>query len=114
MLPVVQTNRDSNYCNYLASLFEISRPSCYEYESLKENTTRLFWENLSQELTNEEKVLEQYIQSKMGYLEEKLKNGTFNILPHMVLGCPTNVIEIDHMGTPVSVSIRSSESWTIV
>lgn len=114
VLPVVQTNRDSNYCNYLASLFEISRPSCYEYESLKENTTRLFWENLSQELTNEEKVLEQYNQSKMGYLEEKLKNGTFNILPHMVLGCPTNVIEIDHMGTPVSVSIRSSESWTIV
>ena len=38
VLPVIESNNPSHYCYCLASLFEISNPSCYEYESLKDNT----------------------------------------------------------------------------
>lgn len=33
VLPVVKTDADCTYCQYLASLFDISSPLCYEYES---------------------------------------------------------------------------------
>ena len=113
VLPVVQSSNPSNYCYFLASLFDISHPLCYEYESLKENTTRMFWETLDQEKTEEEILQEQYEQSKMGYLEEKLKTAKFETLPHIEIGCPTEGITLDYTGAPVLVEIRSSGPFTI-
>lgn len=113
VLPVVQSSNSSNYCNFLASLFDISQPLCYEYESLKENPARIFCKTLDEEKTEEEILREQYEQSKMGYLEEKLKNAQLETLPYIVIGCPTEGITLDHTGTTVSIDVRSSGPFTI-
>lgn len=112
VLPVIESNNPSNYCHCLASLFDISQPLCYEYESLKENTSRIFWE-IDEEKTDEEKLKEQYGQSKMGYLEEKLKNAQFGMLDHIVIDCPDSGIVLDHAGTPINIKIRSSGPYKI-
>ena len=113
VLPVIESNNSSHYCYCLASLFEISKPSCYEYESLKVNTTRMFCKKIEKEKTEKEILREQYEQSKMGYLEKKLKNAEFVILPHIVVGCPLNGIALDYTGTPVDVKVRASGPFTI-
>ena len=113
VLPVIQSNNTAHYCYYLASLFEISKPSCYEYESLKENTSRIFGKTLDEEKTNEEKVREQYCRSKMGYLEERLNMAQFETLPHIVVGCPTEGITLDWTGLPICIEVRSSGPFTI-
>lgn len=114
VLPVVQSSNPSNYCYFLASLFDISHPLCYEYESLKENTTRVFLETLDQEKTEEKILQEQYEQSKMGYLEEKLKTAKFETLPHIVIGCPSKGILFPNVeGATINVPVRSSGPFTI-
>lgn len=114
VLPVIESNNPSHYCFCLASLFEISKPSCYEYESLKENTSRMFWENADQEKTKEEILQEQYDRSKMGYLEEKLKHSQFEVLPHIVIGCPAKGVLLPNVvGTTINVPVRSSGPFTI-
>ena len=114
VLPMVESNNPSHYCYYLASLFTISHPSCYEYESLKENTTRIYIETIGDEKTEAEKVYEQYGQSKMGYLENKLKKAHFETLPHIVIGCPTEGILFGNVvGTSLNVIVRSSGPFTI-
>lgn len=112
VLPVIESNNPSNYCYCLASLFDISQPLCYEYESLKENTSRIFWKR-GEEKTDEEKIKEQYKQSKMGYLEEKLKSAQFGTLDHIVIECPAEGIVIDQAGTPINIKVRSSGPYTI-
>lgn len=113
VLPVIDSNNPSTYCYYLASLFEISQPLCYEYESLKENTTRMFWDIIDQEKTEEEILREQYEQSKMGYLEGKFKKAKFETLPHVAVKCPEQGLILNYEGTPISVNIRSSEPFVI-
>ena len=63
--------------------------------------------------TDEEKIKEQYEQSKMGYIEEKLKNAHFGTLNHIVIDCPDEGIVLDSEGTPVSLNIRSNVNYTI-
>ena len=43
----------------------------------------MFWKEVGQEKTEEEILREQYYQSKMGYLEDKLKNSQFETLLHI-------------------------------
>ena len=114
VLPVIQSNNTSNYCFCLASLFEISKPSCYEYESLKENTARIYLEDVGIVKNEDEILREQYEQSKMGFLEEKLKMAKLEILPHIVIGCPTKGILFPNVvGTTINVPVRSSGPFTI-
>lgn len=113
VLPVIESDNPSTYCYCLASLFDISQPLCYEYESLKENIIRMFWKKVGQEKTEEEILREQYDQSKMGYLEEKLKSAQFKTLDHLVVGCPSEGIMLDSAGSPVNVKVRSSRPFTI-
>ena len=114
VLPVIESDNPSTYCYCLASLFDISQPLCYEYESLKENTTRMFWKKVGQEKTEEEILREQYDQSKMGYLEDKLKNSQFETLPHIVIGCPAKGISLPNVvGATTNVAVRSSGPFTI-
>lgn len=54
VLPVIQSNNPSNYCYCLASLFDISQPLCYEYESMKDYTFRMFKKG-DKKKTDEEK-----------------------------------------------------------
>lgn len=112
VLPVIQSNNPSNYCYCLASLFDISQPLCYEYESMKDYAFRMFKKG-DKKKTDEEKIKEQYEQSKMGYLEEKLKNAHFGTLNHIVIDCPDEGIVLDSEGTPVSLNIRSNVNYTI-
>lgn len=114
VLPVIDSNNPSTYCYCLASLFDISRPLCYEYESLKENTTRIYYSADADTVKTEEDILrEQYEQSKMGYLEDKLKSTQFETLGHLVIDCPSEGITLDCSGSPVVVKIRSSGPFTI-
>lgn len=113
VLPVIESNNPSTYCYCLASLFDISRPLCYEYESLKENTTRMHWEEVGLEKTEEEILREQYEQSKMGYIEEKLKSAKFETLDYLVVDCPSEGITLDCMGNPIDFKVRSSGLFTI-
>jgi hypothetical protein len=113
VLPVIESNNPSTYCYCLASLFDISHPSCYEYESLKENTRRMFWEDAGREKTEDEILREQYDQSKMGYLEDKLKMALFETLPHLVIACSLDGIMLDWTGNSTNVEVRASGSFTL-
>lgn len=114
VLPVVESNNSANYCYYLASLFEISQPVYYEYESLKEDTACVCREFGNQEKTNVKTIREQYKTSKMGYIEEKLKNVPFPSLPYLVLGLPANnTIELDYTGKTKSFDIHTNQSFII-
>lgn len=112
VLPVIESNNPSNYCYCLASLFDISQPLCYEFETLKDNSLHKFVE-IDKNKTDKEKIEEQYKQSKMGYLEWRLKNSSFTTLPHIVVGCPSEGIILDQYGTPISIIVRSSEPFKI-
>ena len=102
ILPVVETSAKENYCHYLASLFDISQPSCYEI--LKENILHL-------ESCGEEDEYE-YESSAMGIMENKLKSSDFKELPHIYV--PSVVIELDWRGEqPVKVPIYSNVDWEI-
>lgn len=115
VLPVIESDNPSNYCYCLASLFDISLPLCYEYESFKENTTSVFRETIDKEKTNEEIVREQHEQLiiKMRYLEERLRNTQFETLNHIVIDSPNEGITLDSSGHPVSIRIRSNVPFTI-
>lgn len=113
VLPVIESKNPANYCYHLASLFEISTPLCYEFESLKENTSRLFVVNVDLIKSDEDIIRERYEQSKMGYLEEKLRESSFEVLPHICVECPAEGIVLDHNGNIKNVRIRSSSKFTI-
>ena len=50
----------------------------------------------------------------MGFLEEKLKMAKLEILPHIVIGCPTKGILFPNVvGTTINVPVRSSGPFTI-
>ena len=74
----------------------------------------MFWKEVGQEKTEEEILREQYDQSKMGYLEEKLKTAKFETLPHIVIGCPSKgILFLNVEGATINVPVRSSEPFTI-
>ncbi len=112
-LPVINSNDSKNYCEILASLFGISNPVCYEYEALKENTTRTYWKTVAN-TTPEEQLRTQYAESKMGYLEERIKkHSNFQVLDHYVVNTPKSGIIIPQNGLPVQTNIKASGSWKI-
>ena len=111
VLPVVNSENEQHYCNYLATLFKISRPLCYAYESLKENPSQISWAEIDEHQSREEQIRKQYQESKMGYLENRLKSSTFDVLPSICTDC--EVIHLTSEGTPVKVKVRSSDGFTI-
>lgn len=108
-LPAININCKSNYCNLLACLFDITEPMCYEFESLKDSVSRVFF--------NEDKIPD-YDKSKFKYMEERLvEHGHFEPLPHITLNTPQNGIVLDWQGNPVygsnTIEVLSSGSWDI-
>ncbi len=112
-LPAIKIDGDKNYCEVLASFFDISDPLCYEYEALKENDSHIYWEPF---VTNpEEKLRKQYLESKMGYLENRIKeHGKFHTLGHIVINIPESGITFPSNGGTCSFEVRASEPWEIV
>ena len=110
-LPVIESDRKMNYCQILASLFDISDPLCYEYEALKENDSRQYWGDIQPT----DRTRKQYEESKMGYLESRIKKlGRFQVLPHLVIDIPKEGIVLPQDGSPVPVKIRASGPWKII
>ena len=108
VLPIIQLNGKSSYCEYLAALFGITKPLCYEYESLKEKASCIHELELGNQLQ------EQYKNSKMGYLEERLKNVEFESLSHLCLNLPNEMtINLDWSGTSQELEIMSNLEWKI-
>ena len=105
-LPAIKIDGDKNYCEVLASLFDISDPLCYEYEALKENDSHIYWEPF---VTNpEEKFRKQYLESKMGYLENRIKEkGNFQMFDYIFFNVPQSGIVIPQDGSPVQVEIKA-------
>lgn len=113
VLPIINSNDSQNYCQYLAALFYISKPLCYEYESLKDNTSNILIEDVGEDALKIQ-IKNQYAGSKMGYLEEKLKSIECKSLPHCVANIPNNrTIELDWQGNPVPFEILSDDAWSI-
>lgn len=112
-LPAIKIDGDKDYCEVLASFFDISDPLCYEYEALKENDSRIFFETITTD--PKEKLRRQYLESKMGYLENRIKkNGNFQMLDYIFINGPQYGIVIPQDGSPVQVELRASGPWEIV
>ena len=108
-LPVIKNN-DNTYCSVLASRFEISDPVCYEYESLKENNARIFWQ---EEFGAEKQILQHYIESKMGYLEDRIRDNTkFYRLDHLYVNAP-ETITLSHEGGRATVDVVTNLSFKV-
>ena len=102
-LPVIKNN-DNTYCQVLASLFKISDPICYEYESLKENNARVFWQEVPAKY--QEQTQKHYKESKMGYLEYRIiEKSTFHTLDHFYCNIPKSGVKIPQDGSSVSIQI---------
>ena len=89
VLPIVEVNSKKKYCQYLASLFDISIPSSYEYN-----------------ITNE-----QYEHSTFALIEKELHNAEFEELEHMYI--PDGVIYLDYLGNPVGVPTYANTNWVV-
>ncbi len=113
VLPVVDNKSTNKYCHFLASLFDITLPLCYEYESLKENTARSFWGGWNTDKTQEEIERDIYQESKMGYMEEKLKDAQFQSLPYIYIDSPDNGLIIPQQGGTASVRVISNVDYQV-
>lgn len=111
-MPVIESDDKLNYCQVLASLFDISEPFCYEYESLKENDARMYWQSPVE--TEAERIQKQYAESKMGYLEDRIiTKGDFQVLHHLECSIPKAGITLPQDGSAVSVPVVSDGHWEI-
>ena len=112
-LPVIScdgSDGSPDYCEVLASLFDITDPLCYEYEALKENDARVYWNEPLE--TDEEKIEKQYRESKMGYLESCIRKGKFYTFPHLFFDMPKDgSIVIPQDGSPAFIKVRAGGDW---
>ena len=112
-MPAIKIDGDKDYCEVLASFFDISDPLCYEYEALKENDSRIYFETFTTD--PEEKLRRQYLESKMGYMETRIKeNGNFQMFDYFFINGPQSGIVIPQDGLPVQIEIRASGPWEFV
>ena len=112
VMPVIETQNKNNYCSYLASSFDISIPTCFEYESLKVSILRRPFCDDS-DFMEEDDSTQYYRNTKMGYLESILRNAEYKTLPHLVLFAPKEGLMLNSRGDPVNLVIRSSEEYHI-
>ena len=95
-LPVVKCDTKLDYCDYLASLFEISTPICCE-DAVSSNS------NNFDTLTN----------SEISKIESRLFKQGYEKLDYLLLGAHDNTITLDCTGSPVSVDVHCSGKYTI-
>lgn len=105
MLPIVGINSKKNYCQYLASLFDISQPLSYDHDinqlcGLRDTTRTIGTPNVRIN------TKEQYENSIFAFIEKDLQKSEFEELEHLYI--PEGVIYLDYLGTPVDVPIYAS------
>ena len=99
VFPIVEDNQTAKYCNHLASLFEWTEPQQYIRDDI-------LCSHFSKS-TNDGIIISQYI-------EDDLILHNFENPPYLIVNIPRNrVIELDYLGTPVSLEIRSNVDWEV-
>ena len=112
VMPIIETHNKNNYCSYLASAFDISKPTCYEYESIKDPLLKRQSFTSSSSTPDEDSILS-YQKTKMDILESIMRTAEYISLDHLVLFAPQEGIVLDSDGSPVEVPIRSNGPFTI-
>lgn len=107
-LPVLDVSSSDGYCPILSSIFELTDPTCYEYEEIKKDF-EIEIEHVA--TTKEEKFEENYKFSKMGRLEKRLKTTfEYKQFPYLIL--PQEIfLPFDGEGVPLDV--LSNTNWEI-
>ena len=112
MLPIVGINSKKNYCQNLASLFDISKPLSYDHDINQlcglRDTTRTIG-TLNARINTKER----YENSIFALIEKDLQKSEFEELEHLYI--PEGVIYLDYLGTPVDVPVYASANcqWEI-
>ncbi|MDH6304204.1 hypothetical protein M2459_000932 [Parabacteroides sp. PF5-5] len=108
-IPALDVSSSDGYCNILSWSFKLTDPTCYEYEEIKSD----FGIDAGHfGLTEEEQLEENYILSKMGRLEERLKNTfEYKQFPYVIPVQTTITIPAD--GGSTSLEILSNTDWEI-
>ncbi len=110
-LPVISCDGPLDYCEVLASLFDITDPLCYEYEVLKQDGT-IYLYNDPHEMNEKEKIKYQYNTSKMGDLESCIRKGKFYTFPYLFFDMPKDgSIIIPQDGSPIPINVRAEGAW---
>ena len=112
VMPIIETQNKNNYCSYLASTFDISTPTCYEYESNKDPLLKRQSFTSSSSTPDEDSILSCQI-TKMGYLESIMRAAEYMTLNHLVLFAPKEGIKLDSNGNLVNLVVRSNGPFTI-
>lgn len=113
VMPIIETQNKNNYCSYLASTFDISIPTCYEYELIKDPLLKR-QSFTSSSSTPYEDSIHSYQKTKMVYLEDIMRTAEYISLNHLVPFAPKEGVVLDPDGSPVEVPIRSNGPFTIV
>ncbi len=101
VFPIVEDNQTAKYCNHLASLFEWTEPRRYIRNDI------LCSHSSKSINTNEDIIISQYI-------ETDLISHNFENPPYLIVNTPrNNTIELNYLGTPVSLEIRSNVDWEV-
>ena len=102
VLPVVDIKNE--YCNFLASLFEISEPLCYRNEELKENM-------FSPSFEGETLCFKNY--TKLTFMEKRIKeDASYKQLEYIVNDFPDHII-FPSEGGEINVPIKSNAFWKL-
>lgn len=112
VMPIIETQNKNNYCSYLASTFDISTPTCYEYESNKDPLLKRQSFTSSSSTPDEDSIFSYQI-TKMGYLESIMRTAEYITLDHLVLFAPKEGIKLDSNGNLVNLVVRSNGPFTI-
>lgn len=109
-IPALDVSSSDGYCNILSWSFKLTDPTCYEYEEIKADFG-INAEHIG--LTKEEQFEKNYMFSKMGRLEERLKT-TFEYKQFPYLNPAKLAITIPTDGGSASLEIFSNRRWEIV
>ena len=107
-LPVVEVDNNKPYCDLLASCFELTIPTSYSYEDIRER----FGPSI-RTISNDNTISKEdnYKCSKMGILEEHLASFEMEQLNHFILGEKT--INLTAQGEPEYIHYRSTHNSLI-
>lgn len=108
-LPAVLVEKKETYCQLLASCFELTKPTSYDYEDIRRKFEPKFYDVDENEKITEEEV--NYKLSKMGEFEERLSTFETNKIPYLVIG--KKEVTLPDSGDKKTFEIRSSGDYTI-
>ncbi|MCM1140139.1 MAG: hypothetical protein NC453_16360, partial [Muribaculum sp.] len=80
VLPAIEKIPESQYCNRLAKLFKVTKPTCYEYEVMTANMGNTgAWDNGPNRISKDDPKNDYYF-SVFSRMEEKLETREFDYI----------------------------------